>query len=113
MPTRRRRGRETEQLVAAHLRANGWPAAEPNAPSLPGSDVTGVPGVDLEVVARRGLVVMEKLAQQDRRLVDGTVGVVVMRPDGYGPATVGSWPAILRLDQLLGLLHAAGYGDPS
>ena len=36
---------------------------------------------------------------------------VVARPDGYGPAAIGAWPVIIRLDDFTALLKEAGHGD--
>ena len=53
---RKRRGMRTQALVAQHLAANGWPYAESTGAGRSGSDVTGVPGLAIEVKARADLI---------------------------------------------------------
>lgn len=111
--SRKRRGRSTELLIADHLRRNGFPHAEANAANRPGPDIVGTLGIDWEISARRGFTPLVKLAQQDARLPAGCLGVVILRPDGHGPTTIGTWPTVMHLDQAIALLHAAGYGGPT
>lgn len=102
------RGHETETAVAAYLRENGWPHAEPVGAGRPGSDITGVPGLCVEVKARRDLRLVQWLHQ-----ANGTkdVGLVVHRPDGMGLLSVEWWPVTFRLKDAVTLLRDAGYGD--
>jgi hypothetical protein len=76
-----------------------------------GSDVTGMPGIDIEVKARRGFDPLAAMRQQSDREAVGYLSFAVLRMDGQGPAVIGSWPVVLRLDTLTELLRAAGYGD--
>jgi hypothetical protein len=76
-----------------------------------GSDVTGMPGIDIEVKARRGFDPLAAMRQQSDRAAHGDLAFAVLRMDGQGPAVIGSWPVIIRLDTLTELLRAAGYGD--
>ena len=77
-----------------------------------GSDITGMPGIDIEVKARRGFDPLAAMRQQADRAALGDLAFAVLRMDGQGPAVIGSWPVIIRLDTLTELLRAAGYGDP-
>ena len=52
---RKRRGRQSEHVVADYLRRNGFDFAEAVGAGRSGTDVTGTPGIDWEVKARRGL----------------------------------------------------------
>jgi hypothetical protein len=115
----RDRARETEDAVTGFLAENGWPQAARVGPFQPGADVTGTPGLRFEVKARRDLRLTEWLEQAGPRPLDGAVmigavpkllPVVVHRPDGWGPAKVGLWPATTRLEDLVALLRLAGYG---
>lgn len=108
--SRKRRGRESEIAVAAHLAKTIWPYAEPTGSGTPGRDVTSTPGADIEVKARRALDLMAWLRQAARH-GDG-LPILIVRPDGMGEASVGQWAAILTLDDLIGVLRAAGYGEP-
>lgn len=49
--------------------------------------------------------------QADR--ADSRLAFAVLRLDGQGPASIGAWPVVLRLDAFTELLRAAGYGDGS
>lgn len=107
--SRKRRGSQTQTTVAQWFATNGWPFAESTGAGRTGSDVTGIPGLACEVKARRDL----NLTAWLRQAASGRgLPFVVHRPDGFGPATVASWPVTMRLEDFTRLLHAAGYGDP-
>lgn len=110
--SRKHRGYDTQRIVASYLVANGFPHAYAIGAGQQGSDVQGTVGIDWEVYARRGLKITEKLTQQLRRLPDGVLPVGVLRPDGWGPARVADWPAIVPLGHLVPVLRDAGFGDP-
>jgi hypothetical protein len=93
------------------VHVNGWPYAEPVGAGRAGSDVTGMPGIDIEVKARRGFDPLAAMRQQADRAALGDLPFAILRMDGQGPAVIGSWPVILRLDTFTELLRAAGYGD--
>ena len=108
---RKHRGYASQRIVADYLQANGFPHAEPVGAGRPGSDVTGTPGIDWEVKARRRLSLTELIEQQlDRD--NGCVPVGVIRPDGWGPARIAVWPTVMPLGMQVALLRAAGYGNP-
>jgi hypothetical protein len=104
------RGYESQRIVAKHFAANGWPYAEPVGAGRTGSDITGMPGLDVEVKARRGLDLPSLLRQLDDRAAHGNLGFGILRLDGQGPASIADWPVIIRLDDFTALLRAAGYG---
>jgi hypothetical protein len=101
------RGHATETAVAQWFAANGWPYAEPVGAGRGGSDVTGMPGLLVEVKARRDLNLTGWLKQHALAAVPA---FVVHRPDGYGPERIASWPVTMRLDDFTSLLHLAGFG---
>ena len=107
--TRKERGRASERFVADWLGTHGWPWAQPVGAGRAGSDVTGVPGLLIEVKARRGLDLTGWLRQHAD--ANGVLPCVVVRPDGYGPEKIAGWPVIVRLDDFTRLLRQAGYGD--
>lgn len=109
---RKRRGRQSEHVVADYLRRNGFDHAEPVGAGRSGTDVTGTPGIDWEVKARRGLNLAGLLRQLDERADQERLGVGVVRLDGQGPASIETWAAVLTLADLVALLRAAGYGTP-
>lgn len=114
------RARETEDAVAEFLAEAGWPEARRPAAFLAGPDTLHVPGLRFEIKARRDLRLTTWLEQAaPARLtaaevylgaVPAELPIVVHRPDGWGPAKVGLWPASMRLEHLVALLRAAGYG---
>lgn len=108
--SRVRRGRETEQIVADFLAANGWSGAQRIAASLPGRDVQNTPGIAVEVKARRGLNLPAWLRQAVKGVAHDDHPVLVIRPDGMGEKTVHLWAAVMPLECLVELLHEAGYG---
>lgn len=99
---RKHRGYKSQRIVADYLR-NWWSHAEPVGAGRPGSDVTGVP-FDIEIKARRRLeltTTMQQLADRDT----GLCQVAVIRPDGYGPARIHQWPAIVTLEEYVRLFR--------
>lgn len=116
-PTRKRRERAhaTETTVSAWFQARGWPHAEPVGAGRAGTDVTGMPGLVVEVKARRDFRPVEWLKQHVTTPSVATsqkpLPFVVWRPDGMGPAAVGSWGVMMRLDDFTALLKEAGYGS--
>lgn len=110
--SRKHRGYRSQRVVAARFAANGFPHAEPVGAGRAGSDIVGLVGIDIEVKARRGLNINALMDQLDERAQDGVLGIGVIRPDGMGEASIGKWPAVMCLDDLIALLRAAGYGTP-
>jgi hypothetical protein len=94
------------------LQENGFPYAESTGAGRSGTDVTGTIGIDWEVKARRGFPVIETMEQLSERAKEGLVGIAVLRPDGWGPAKIADWPAIVPLSVIVKLLREVGYGDP-
>ena len=104
---RKHRGYESQRVVAEYLR-EWWPYAEPTGAGRPGTDITGLIGVDVEVKARRDLNLTGTIKQQAARAGDA-VPIAVIRPDGYGPARVAEWPVVMPLRVAVELLRKAGY----
>jgi len=107
-PHRKNRGREAERLVASAFAADGWPYAEPVGPGRPGRDVTGTPGIAVEVKARRDFEPMAALKQATKN-AGRDLPVVIVRPYGGGPSNIDAWPCVLTFKELRNLLHIAGY----
>lgn len=106
--SRKHRGYASQRIVAERFRVAGWPFAEPVGAGRPGSDITGVVGLDIEVKARRGLNLTGWLKQTVDR-ADGVTPLLVVRPDGFGEASIDLWPAVMPLGVMVGLLRDAGY----
>ena len=107
--SRVQRGLKSQDIVAKYFAANGWPFALSAGSGRQGSDVTGVPGVDVEVKARRGINVAMAMKQLRERHQEGVLPVAVLRLDGQGESHIADWPAIVPLSVFLDLLKAAGY----
>lgn len=107
--TARRRGAETQRLVAAAWRGDGWPHVEDAGAGRNGADLLGTPGLTVEIKGRRDFSPLAWMKQASK---ENGLPVVVMRPDGAGPASVDDWPAFVRHADLRRLLRIAGFGDP-
>ena len=110
--SRKHRGYNSQRIVADYFTVNGWPYAEPVGAGRAGSDITGMPGLDVEVKARRGFDPLAAMRQQEERAAFIDIAFAILRMDGQGPAVIGGWPVVIRLDQFTELLRAAGYGEP-
>ena len=108
---RRRRGRETEMLVAKYFIDNGWLSAHVGSASASGSDIRGIPGLDVEVKARKNFSPSETVKQLENRSNETGMGVAVMRLLGQGEMSVPNFLCFLRFDDLVYLLKASGYGS--
>ena len=109
---------ETQKLVAAYLTTHGWPYAQDTGTGRGGVDITGVPGLAIEVKAEDGwrpTTWLRQVSKHEPSLMPPSglhiARFVVERPKGFGPLTVHQWPVIMTLRHCVTLLHAAGYGD--
>lgn len=109
--SRKHRGYATQSILARWFQRSGWPYAESVGAGRAGADITGMPGIAVEAKARRGLNLTGWLKQATGERRHG-LPILIVRPDGYGEAKVGEWPAIMTLADLTELLREAGYGDP-
>ena len=107
---RKHRGYASQRIVADYLQQHGWPFATPVGAGRDGSDIVGVIDLDVEVKARRGFNPAAAMKQQAERN-HGQLPFAVLRLDGQGPASIGEWPVVIRLDHFVQLLRDAGYGD--
>jgi hypothetical protein len=109
---RKHRGYASQRIVADYLRAHGFPYAEPVGAGRDGSDITGTPGLDIEVKARRGFNPAAAMRQQAERAEDTLLPFAVLRLDGQGPASIEDWPVVLRFGAFVQLLRECGWGQP-
>lgn len=112
---RKHRGLRTQLVVADYFKAHGFPFAESTGAGRSGSDITGTPGLFIEVKARASFEPLAWVKQANAMATLGGVGLplVTFRPNGCGETTVSSWPCLIRLADLVGLLREAGYGTPA
>lgn len=109
--SRKHRGYRSQKVVADWFVSKGWLFAESAGAGRSGNDITGVPGLRIEVKARRGFNPLAWLRQVRAGAETWNHGVpfVVFRCDGQGEANVGEWGVLLRLDDMTELLKEAGY----
>ena len=70
--SRKYRGYASQKLVADYLRFHGWEHALPVGAGRDGTDITGVPGLDIEIKARTKLDLSGLMRQlKDRKLNTG------------------------------------------
>ena len=106
--SRKHRGYRSQAVVAAWFRDSGFPFAESAGAGRSGSDVIGVPGLKIEVKARRAFSPLAWLKQAKDAPGEG-LPFVVFRCDGQGEANVGQWGVLVTLDEFTDLLKQAGY----
>lgn len=109
--SRKHRGYKSQDILAEKLVSEGWPYAKSTGAGRSGTDVTGTIGIDWEVKARKDFNPSAAIKQLKERSDGVTLPIAVLRLNGQGPASVGDWPAVLRLDDLIRLLKEAGYPD--
>lgn len=107
--SRKHRAMRTQLVIAQHLAAHGWPYAESTGSGRSGSDILGVPGLAIEIKARANF---DPMAWVKQAAMNKGLPMVMFRPNGMGEATIQTWPVILRMSDVIDLLHAAGYGTP-
>ena len=110
--SRKHRGYRSQKVVANYLAQNGFPFAESTGAGRSGTDVTGTIGIDWEVKARKDFNPSAVIKQLKERHNGKDLPVAVLRLNGQGEASIGEWVTILRLEDFVNLLRAAGYGDP-
>lgn len=108
--SRKHRGLRTQKVIAEYLALNGWPYAESTGAGRTGNDITGTPGLAIEIKARTGF---NPMAWVKQAAANPGLPLVMFRPNGMGETTTASWPCIIRLADLITLLRDAGYGTPS
>lgn len=105
--SRKARGRRTEKVLALYYN-RWWPFAEATGAGRSGVDVTGMPGLAIEVKARRAFEPVAWLKQAETR---SGVPFVVFRPNGMGEQSVGKWGVLMTVEHHTQLLIDAGYGS--
>lgn len=98
-------GTKAESAVVRYLQAHGWPSAERRRlrGRLDAGDITGVPGLCIEVkggdAAKNAsdLLVADWLeeTEQERINAGADIGVLVLQRRGVGAANAGRWWAVI------------------
>lgn len=109
--SRKARGMSSQATVARWFRDSGFIYAESAGAGRSGSDITGVPGLRIEVKARRAFSPLAWIKQARSAPGEG-LPFVVFRCDGQGEASVGEWPVLIRLSDFTEVLREAGYFPP-
>lgn len=93
-----RRGRKTQDLIAERWVQMGlFPEAEAVPASLSGRDIRNTPGYSVEVKARRNFDPLAALRQATANSYADEIPVVIVRPNGMGPACMNRWIVCLYL----------------
>lgn len=98
---RRRRGRDTERIVADYLMGY-WEEAHANAASLRGSDVLGIPHLDVEIKAVAKINLPAAFKQSETRRKPNQKSLIILRLNGQGNPE--EFIACMRLKELIPLL---------
>lgn len=106
---RKHRGYRTQKVGAEYLAKNGFPLAESTGAGRSGTDITGTPGIDWEVKARADFNPSAAMKQLKERSEEDVLPIALLRLNGQGEVNVGEWMTILRFEDLVKLLKAAGY----
>jgi hypothetical protein len=113
----KQKGTSTETLVVNYLRENGWPFAERRAlaGSLDKGDVSGMPGIAVEVKYGNGTLKIGPWLTEtgiERLNAGADHGVLVVKPFGMGERSVGSFYAVMvsgDFDRLVAQAAAASW----
>lgn len=115
MSAARQKGTAAETAVVRYLNGHGFPTAERRAlhGALDQGDVTGIPGVVIEIKNHRKYAFSEWMAEtaEETENAKADIGFLVVKPRGVGATRVGEWWAVLAVADVVNLLRAAGYGD--
>lgn len=68
-------------------------------------------GLVCEVRARKNINALAYV-RQAHTTADGGLPSALLRCNGQGPASIADWSVVLRLEDFVALVRAAGYGDP-
>lgn len=102
------RGRASQEMIAARLRGMGLVYAASRPASLAGEDITGTPGLYIEIKATERAEPMRWTRENAAKAGD-SLPFVVYRGRGQGPAALGEWVVMSRWADHERLLGEAGY----
>lgn len=109
----KRKGTGAEVAVRDHLRANGYPYAERLAceGSKDRGDISGVPGVVVEVKSTKAHDLAGWLAELDAEMTNANVDIGVVWAKKRGTTNPGDWYVITTGDVFLRLLDPPLAGE--
>lgn len=106
----RAKGNRAPQWVAEYLRT-WWPHVEKTPNSLPGPDLTGLPGITVEI--KTGVNWRTAWLEQARKYArNGELPLLIYVPPGCGERSIADALVILSLREVMDLLVEAGYAPP-
>ena len=108
--SRKHRGYRSQKVAAEWFQQHGWPYAESTGAGRSGVDITGMPGLAVEVKARSKFEPLAWLKQAAKERAG--LPFVILRCNGQGEESVGQWGVLLSLEEHTKLLRQAGYGEP-
>ena len=115
MSKQRAKGTKWESDIVAYLREHGFPHVERR--SLNGvndrGDITGIPGVVIEAKNQARHSFAEWLDEAEAERVNDRAGVGFVWAKRRGFASPARAYVVMSGEQVVELLHAAGYGTPS
>lgn len=115
MSKAKQKGTAAETAVVRWLNEHGFPTAERRA--LTGAndqgDVTGIPGVVIEVKNHKSYKIPEWLKETlaEKANAKADIGLLIIKPNGVGDTRVGEWWAVVTLSEAATMLRAIGYGN--
>lgn len=111
----RQKGTAAESAVVRYLADHGFPTAERRAlhGALDQGDVTGIPGVVVEVKNHRKYAFAEWLKElaEEKANAKADTAFLVVKPRGVGATRTGEWMCVMPLADMCRLLTEAGWGE--
>ncbi len=107
--SRKYRGYDSQKLVAHRLREL-YPLAEPTGAGRQGNDILATPGIGVEVKAQANIS-LPAFIKQAKKNAGEELPILILRLNGQGEASLGSWPVVMLMDDWIELMKKAGYGQ--
>jgi hypothetical protein len=111
MSRAKQKGTNAESAVVTYLQQR-FPYAQIERRALQGSrdrgDITGLPGIVIEVKADKSYRITEwlKETEQERINDNARLGILVVKPKGIGSANTNKWWAIVPFEVMVDLMKA-------
>jgi len=110
MSRAKQKGTNAESAVVSYLQSR-YPFAQIERRALQGSkdrgDITGLPGIVIEVKADKSYRINEwlKETEQERLNDNAKLGILVVKPKGIGSAHTNKWWAIVPFEVMVDLIE--------